>query len=246
MKRLDRYLSDMNLGTRKELKAAIRKGGVLVDGVPVTNPGQNISEDAAVVFRGKPVEYHQFEYWMMNKPAGVLTATEDRKQKTVLDLLDARRRKDLFPVGRLDKDTTGLLLLTNDGKLSHRLLAPKSHVDKVYLVLARGILTERDVRAFAEGIRMDEDLTALPAKLEILDTDPAAGTTHARVTIREGKFHQVKKMIAACGREVLSLQRVAMGPLVLDPDLPEGASRKLTEPEITSLLHAAGNTVDTL
>lgn len=240
--RLDRFLADMNLGTRKELKRAIRDGRVLVGGVCEKDAGRNVTESDEVVLDGARVSYHVHEYWMMNKPAGVLTATMDRKQKTVLDLLPEDRRKDLFPVGRLDRDTTGLLLLTNDGQLAHRLLAPKSHVDKVYRVLVRGILTGEDQKAFASGIRIGEDLVCLPAELVILRTDAAAETTQALVTIREGKFHQIKKMMAACGKEVLALKRLSMGPLALDPALAEGETRPLTEEETAALLKASQNT----
>lgn len=237
--RLDRFLSDMNLGTRKELKKAIRDGRVLVDGRAAKDPGMTLSGTERVTYDGNSVAYHDLEYWMLHKPAGILTATMDKKQKTVLDLMGETRRKDLFPVGRLDRDTTGLLLITNDGALAHKLLAPKSHVDKVYRVLVRGILTKKDVDAFAAGIRIGEDLVTLPAVLDIQKTDPVAGTTEALVTIREGKFHQIKKMIAACGGEVLALERLQMGSLRLDPALAPGAYRPLTDAEKAALLAAA-------
>lgn len=240
--RLDRFLADMNLGTRKELKKAIRDGRVLVGGIPERDPGRTVEAGDEVSLDGALVSYHAYEYWMMNKPSGVLTATMDKKQKTVLDLLGPERRKDLFPVGRLDRDTTGLLLLTNDGMLAHRLLAPKSHVDKVYRVLVRGILTEEDQRAFSSGIRIGEDLVCLPAALAVTKTDASENTSEALVTIREGKFHQIKKMMAACGKEVLTLKRLSMGPLALDPALQEGEARPLTEEETTALLEVSQST----
>ena len=160
----------------------------------------------------------------MNKPAGVISATEDTRDRTVLDLLDGQQRKGLFPVGRLDRDTEGLLLITNDGELAHRMLSPKNHVDKVYFARLDGPVGETERRLFAEGLRVDETLTAMPARLDVLE--PA---NEVNVTIREGKFHQIKRMFAAVGREVLYLKRLSMGPLVLDGSLAPGTYRRLTE-----------------
>ena len=167
--RIDRYLSEMGAGTRSELKKMIRKGQVSVDGETVKDPGYSVEPGQKVLCAGVPVEYETEVYYLMNKPAGVITATEDRHQKTVLDLIGERTRKDLFPVGRLDRDTTGLLLITNDGEMGHRLLSPKKHVDKRYRALVSGEVNAEDVRKFAEGLRVDEELTALPAELEILE-----------------------------------------------------------------------------
>ena len=230
--RLDKYLADMGMGSRSDLKKAIRGGKVLLNGQVERDPGAKVTRDDSVIMDGVPVAYEACEYYMLNKPPGVISASEDPSQKTVVDLLDARRRKDLFPVGRLDKDTEGLLLITNDGQLAHRLLAPGKHVDKVYQVRVEGSLSDTDVRAFAEGLRVDDSLTALPARLSIL----SSGTvSEAEVTIHEGKFHQIKRMFAALGKEVVYLKRMSMGPLVLDPALAPGESRKLTPEEIAML-----------
>ncbi len=231
--RLDKLLSDMNIGTRKEIKTLVRKGEVLVDGVPVKDPGAAVSGNEVIICRGKQVTYSRHEYYMMNKPAGVISASEDPKQETVLDLMPDDRRKDLFPVGRLDKDTVGLLLISNDGDLAHRLLSPKSHVDKVYFARVDGQVTQEDVRLFKEGLLVDESLTALPAELEIRSS--TARQSEVLITIREGKFHQIKRMFQAVGKEVTYLKRLSMGPLVLDPDLEEGACRPLTEAELAAL-----------
>ena len=237
--RLDKYLSDMGLASRADLKKEIRGGLITVDGEVVRDPGFHVTENAEICRRGAPVRYESFVYYMLNKPAGVISATEDRRLKTVLDLLPKEHRKGIAPVGRLDKDTVGLLLLTNDGELAHRLLSPKRHVDKVYFTRVRGEITEDDVRAFSEGLRVSEDFLCLPAVLEILSVLPAdaarEAVSEARVTIREGKFHQIKRMFEAIGKEVIYLKRLSMGPLQLDPALPEGSCRRLTEDELVSL-----------
>ena len=169
---------------------------------------------------------------MLHKPAGVISASEDPKQKTVIDLLNERKRKDLFPVGRLDKDTEGLLLITNDGDLAHRLLHPKKHVDKTYLAKIRGEATQEMVEAFAQGLDIGDDKPTLPAKMEILSVGEESQVT---ITIREGRFHQIKRMVEAVGSEVLYLKRLSMGPLTLDEDLPLGQYRPLTEGEKLAL-----------
>ena len=231
--RLDKYLADMNAGTRKELKNGIRKGLAVVDGTVIRDPGYALSGTEKVTYGGREIAYAAYEYYLMNKPAGVISATEDSRQKTVLDLLGEQRRKDLFPVGRLDKDTVGLLLITNDGALSHRLLAPKKHVDKIYFARVTGRVTGEAVDRFAEGVPIGEGIIARPAGLEILE----AGEEYSevRVTIHEGRFHQVKRMFLAIGHEVVYLKRLAMGPLVLDEDLEEGAYRPLTPEELQLL-----------
>ena len=173
---------------------------------------------------------------MMNKPQGVISATEDPKHRTVLDLLDdIARSKEVFPVGRLDIDTHGLLLLTNDGQLAHALLSPKRHVDKTYQAQVKGIMTQEDVETFAKGIPL-KDFTCQPARLEILYTDAEKNQSQICVTIAEGKFHQVKRMVAYCGKEVVDLQRLAMGTLILDENLQRGEWRRLTEEELEALL----------
>lgn len=233
--RLDKFLSDMGVGSRSELKRSIRKGLVTVNGQVQKDPGADVDTTSEISFDGNPVLYQSFEYYMMNKPAGVISASEDKRQKTVLDLMDSRKRKDLFPAGRLDRDTEGLLLITNDGQLAHRLLSPKHHVDKCYFVRVSGALGEEDVQRFADGIPYDEALTAMPAKLRILESGTDFST--AETTIQEGKFHQIKKMFAALGngREVVYLKRLSMGPLTLDPDLAPGEYRALTEEELAAL-----------
>ncbi len=232
--RIDKFLSDMGAGTRTEIKKAIRAGRVFAAGSVVRDPGMHF-EGGEVTCCGRKYTYEPFVYYMLNKPAGVVTATEDKRQRTVLDLIDEPKRKDLFPVGRLDKDTEGLLLITNDGDLAHNLLSPRKHADKVYFVRLSGVVTEEDVVSFSEGLYVDETLTALPAELVILRTDENENTSECEITIREGKFHQVKRMFAAVGKEVTYLKRLRMGPLVLDPELPVGAWRRLTEEEVRML-----------
>ena len=187
-------------------------------------------------FDGQVLEYEEFVYYMMNKPQGVISATEDPKHRTVLDLLDdLARSKEVFPVGRLDIDTHGLLLLTNDGKLAHALLSPKHHVDKTYLAQVKGIMAQEDVEIFAKGIPL-KDFTCQPARLEILSTDTEKNQSQIRVTIAEGKFHQIKRMVAYCGKEVVDLQRLTMGTLILDESLQRGEWRRLTKKELEILL----------
>ena len=229
--RLDKYLAEMGAGTRSELKKAVRAGRVTINGVKAKDSSIHVGEDDVVSMDGKEIKYERFVYYLMNKPAGVISATEDPRERTVLDLIGGQQRRGLFPVGRLDKDTEGLLLITNDGELAHRLLSPGRHVDKVYFARLDGPVGERERELFAQGLRVDETLTAMPAVLEILE--PA---NEVRVTIREGKFHQVKRMFAAVGREVLYLKRLSMGPLTLDNGLAAGAYRRLTEEEESAII----------
>lgn len=219
--------------TRSQVKKDISKGQVLVNGLSAKMPEPGlISEKDQVSYLGQAVTYAEYEYYMLNKPAGVVSATEDRHDRTVLDLIDTKQRKDLFPVGRLDKDTEGLLLITNDGALAHRLLSPKSHVDKVYFARVEGKVTAEDVLLFQKGVDIGEPALTLPARLEILSSDTIS---EIRLTIREGKFHQVKRMFESVGKKVLYLKRLSMGTLVLDSSLPPGAYRTLTAEEIGSL-----------
>ena len=229
--RLDKYLAEMGAGTRSELKKAVRAGRVTINGVKVKDSSIHVGEDDVVSMDGKEIKYERFVYYLMNKPAGVISATEDPRERTVLDLIGGQQRRGLFPVGRLDKDTEGLLLITNDGELAHRLLSPGRHVDKVYFARLDGPVGERERELFAQGLRVDETLTAMPAVLEILES-----ANEVRVTIREGKFHQVKRMFAAVGREVLYLKRLSMGPLTLDNGLAAGAYRRLTEEEESAII----------
>lgn len=233
--RLDKYLSDMGAGTRSELKKEIRKGAVSVDGAVVKDPGCSVSSSSHVVYKGAVIGYDEFEYYMLNKPAGVISASEDDREPTVVDLIDEPKRKDLFPVGRLDRDTEGLLLITNDGALAHRLLSPKHHVDKTYYVEVSGTLNESDVELFAEGLVLPDGLQCLPAELKILSVSDEEFTSEAEITICEGKFHQVKRMFGAVGAEVIYLKRLSMGPLSLDPELEPGEYRPLTPDEMESL-----------
>ena len=231
MERLDKIISATGNKSRREVREMVRQGRVLVDGKPAPAADMKVDPQTAVILLdGEPLGYEKFTYVMLYKPAGVLTATEDRRQETVLDLLPPElRRRALSPVGRLDKDTEGLLLLTNDGQLAHRLLSPKSHVDKVYYARVDGALEPGDIAAFAAGMTLGDGLECLPAGLEILSP------TEALVTLREGKFHQVKRMLAARGKPVLYLKRLSMGRLRLDPALAPGAWRMLTEEERSAL-----------
>lgn len=231
MERLDKIISATGKKSRREVREMVRQGRVLVDGKPAPAADMKVDPQTAVILLdGEPLGYEKFTYVMLHKPAGVLTATEDRRQETVLDLLPPElRRRALSPVGRLDKDTEGLLLLTNDGQLAHRLLSPKSHVDKVYYARVDAALEPGDIAAFAAGMTLGDGLECLPAGLEILSP------TEALVTLREGKFHQVKRMLAARGKPVLYLKRLSMGRLRLDPALAPGAWRMLTEEERSAL-----------
>ncbi len=233
MIRLDKYLADMGVGTRTEVKKYIRQGKVMVDEIVVKMPESKIDETKQkVTCAGKSISYEIFEYYMLHKPAGYVSATTDARDKTVLDLIDTKKRKDLFPVGRLDKDTEGLLLITNDGELAHRLLAPKKHVDKVYYAKVDGIVTEEDVKAFAEGLFIGNDETAKPSQLRILVSDQIS---EIELTIQEGKFHQVKRMFEAVDKKVIYLKRLSMGSLQLDESLGLGEYRALTEEELKAL-----------
>ena len=233
--RLDKYLSDMGAGTRSELKKEIRKSGVIIDGKIIKDPGFIVDEFSHVVFRGSTITYEEFVYYMLNKPAGIISASEDGRESTVVDLISEPKRKDLFPVGRLDRDTEGLLLITNNGTLSHRLLSPKHHVDKVYYARVSGILTDGDIELFRDGLILTDGLECLPADLKILSVSEDEYTSEAEITIREGKFHQVKRMFSSVGAEVIYLKRLSMGPLTLDPGLAPGEYRRLNDDEMASL-----------
>lgn len=231
--RLDKYLADMGVGTRSEIKDWIRKGRVLVNQDICKKPETKINTGSdEVYFDQTRVAYRQYLYLMLHKPAGVVSATVDPVSRTVLDLIKDTQGKELFPVGRLDKDTEGLLLLTNDGELAHRLLSPRKHVDKIYYARVAGKVTEEDAEAFLKGVPIDADYITLPAKLKILHS---GDISEIELTIREGKFHQVKRMFEAVGKEVIYLKRLSMGSLVLDPSLKLGEYRELTGEEIEEL-----------
>ena len=231
MERLDKLLAGTGKWSRREVKALVRQGLVRVDGRLAASAEDKLDPAAAIItVAGETISLCRFTYVMLHKPAGVLTATEDRKQPTVLDLLPPElRRIGLAPVGRLDKDTEGLLLLTNDGELAHRLLSPKYHVDKRYLARVDGELSAADAEAFARGMTLGDGLECLPAGLEVLPDRVCI------VTLREGKFHQVKRMLAARGAPVLYLKRLSMGPLTLNDSLAAGAYRLLRAEEISAL-----------
>lgn len=234
--RLDKFLVESGLGSRSQVKQLLKKGQVWVNGAVVTSAKTQIDERSdQIVVDGQPLVYEKFVYYLLNKPKGVISATEDDRHKTVLDLLDdAARQKEVFPVGRLDVDTHGLLLLTNNGQLSHAMLSPKRHVAKVYQAQVAGLMDQADVERFAQGIEL-KDFTCQPAQLEIIERNEGAKTSLVRITLSEGKFHQVKRMVLACGKEVTDLQRLSMGPLQLDPNLDLGQWRRLTEEEMQSL-----------
>ena len=230
--RLDKLLADLGIASRKELRQIIKSGRVCVDGVAATNPERKVDgEKSCVELDGRQLRYTRYHYYMMDKPCGVLTATEDGKQKTVLDLVTPEmRRMGLFPVGRLDKDTSGLLLLTDDGEFAHRVISPKSCVEKRYYAKVEGEADAEDVKAFAEGLVLADGTHCLPAKLELL------GQGQCLVTVMEGKYHQVRRMLASRGKPVLELRRLSIGSLILEDSLGSGGFRELTKTDLCSVL----------
>lgn len=235
--RLDKFLVETGVGSRKEVKQLLKKNLVKVNKVVVKEAKTQVDETSDdITFAGEPLVYQQFYYYMLHKPQGVVSATEDKRDQTVMDLLqDKDFREDLFPVGRLDKDTEGLLLLTNDGQLAHQLLAPKKHVDKEYFASIQGIVDEGDKHQFAEGFALKNGEFVKPSKLLIDQIDEIKGISHIRLIIQEGKFHQVKRMFEAVDKKVTYLKRLRMGNLRLDEKLPLGAYRALTDEELKSL-----------
>ncbi|MDQ1909754.1 pseudouridine synthase [Paenibacillus sp. GD4] len=237
--RLDKLLAHAGFGTRSEIKLLVKRGAVTVNDKKVKDSGQQVNPELdQITVDGEPVRYREFVYLMLNKPQGVVSATEDNRDRTVIDLLDEQYAHfELFPVGRLDKDTEGLLLLTNDGKLSHNLLSPRKHVPKTYYADVQGEVTEEDQAAFREGVTLDDGYRTMPAELRILEAGDPARSVPSRIelTIMEGKFHQVKRMFESVGKKVLFLKRLSMGPLELDPELPTGSCRELTEEEVRKL-----------
>lgn len=236
MIRLDKFLAEMQVGTRSQVKQMIRKKQVAVDGEIISAPDMKVEpEKQEITVSGKIIRYAKYEYYMLHKPAGTVSATKDHKEKTVLDLLPKDSRRDLFPVGRLDKDTEGLLLITNDGDLAHRLLSPKKHVDKLYFAKINDTIDDADIQAFAEGLDIGDEKPTLPAQLRVLSNQEEA---EVEITIQEGRFHQVKRMFEARGKKVVYLKRLAMGSLKLDESLKPGESRLLTDEEIERLITA--------
>ena len=231
--RLDKLLSDMGIATRKELREIIRSGRVQVDGAAETHPERRVDPAvSAVLLDGEAVNYRRFHYYMMDKPEGVVTATEDKKQQTVLDLLPPElRRMGLFPVGRLDKDTSGLLLLTDDGDFAHRVISPKSCVKKRYYAEVEGEADAQDVTAFSRGIVLKDGTECLPAELELL------GGGRCLVTVMEGKYHQVRRMLASRGKPVIKLRRLSVGGLVLGETLGPGGFRELSDADLCTLFN---------
>ena len=236
--RIDKYLADAGYGTRKEVKLLIKKRQVTVNDKVILQGDCKIDAETDVIcVDGKRAGYEAFSYYMLHKPQGVVSATKDEKEKTVISLIQEPKRRDLFPVGRLDKDTEGLLLITNDGKLANELLRPGKHVEKVYYARIKGHVTDRDITAFAEGLDIGDAERTMPAKLNIV----SAGTeSEIYVAIMEGRYHQVKRMFQAVGMEVLYLKRISMGPLKLDETLKKGEYRRLTEEEINLLMAEKG------
>lgn len=231
MMRLDKFLCETGFGTRSQVKELLKKGQVTVNGAVVKKPEQKIDEQKdQVICQGRAASYEKYVYYMLHKPSGVVSATEDRREKTVLDLLQPEDRKDgIFPVGRLDKDTEGFLLLTDDGDLAHRLLSPRKHVDKTYYAKIDGTVTEAHVQQFREGLDIGDEKKTLPAVLEILSS--GSETSEIRITIHEGRFHQVKRMFEAVGCKVNYLKRLSMGAVSLDETLAPGEYRPLNEKE---------------
>lgn len=232
--RLDKYLANMGIGSRKEVKQLIKQKRVRVNEKIITADKFQVDEKKdKIIFAGEAISYQKFFYYMLNKPAGIITATRDNFAKTVLDLLSNEDyRQDLFPVGRLDKDTEGLLLITNDGALSHHLLSPRHHIEKEYFAETAGIMRDHDIARFAQGLEIDQGEICLPAKVVIEAINEDKETSQIRLILQEGKFHQVKRMVHAVGKEVTYLKRIRMGGLYLDDQLSLGNYRELTEEEL--------------
>lgn len=235
MERLDKVLANLGFGSRKEVKSLVKEKEVLIDGEVAKDGSIQIDpEKSEIVVKGEKVNYRKYIYLIMNKPEGVVSATFDKYDETVIDLIDEEYRVfDPFPVGRLDKDTVGLLLITNDGELNHRLISPKWHVDKVYYAEIDKKVEKSDIEAFEKGITLDDGYKCMPAKLEIIKSDENG--SEVKVTIQEGKFHQVKRMFNSVGKNVVYLKRISFGPMLLPEDLQEGECRELTHEELESL-----------
>lgn len=234
--RLDKFLGDCGIGTRKQIKEYIKNGMAVVDGKVANKPELSVDPSKnEIIFSGENLtsNYKEFRYYMLNKPQGVISATEDKREETVLDLIDTGYDKDLAPVGRLDKDTEGLLIITNDGKLSHSLLSPKKHVEKEYLVYTKSVVSESDIKRLEEGVDIGDEKPTLPAKAFLYKD--ADGKEVLHLIIHEGRFHQVKRMLEAVDNEVVFLKRIRMGNLSLDESLEPGEYRELTDEEVSLL-----------
>ncbi|NRN78601.1 Ribosomal large subunit pseudouridine synthase B [Lactobacillus helveticus] len=234
--RIDKYLANMNVGSRKEVHVLIKKGIVTVNGDVVKTPKQQVKESDEVLVDGQEVNYQKYHYFLMNKPKGVLSATEDRSQRTVISLLKLQDQyQGITPVGRLDKDTTGLLLLTNDGQLNHELLAPNKHVDKIYRAKIAGVADDETVKTFASGMTLGDGTKLKPAELKILAQDEEHDSSEIEIKIREGKYHQIKRMFGAVGMKVVELERISMGKLKLPKDLKRGNYIELSLDDVSKI-----------
>lgn len=237
--RLDKFLADSGAGTRSQVKDIVKKGRITVNGVVVKKSDIKVDTDKdSVCMDGKDMQHEEFEYFLLNKPQGVISATTDSEHKTVVELIKDAKRRDLFPVGRLDKDTEGFLLITNDGALANSLLAPGKHVEKTYEAKVTGVVDGDIIKNFSDGLDIGDDKMTAPARLENLGVVALGNEvegSYVRITITEGRYHQIKRMFNAVGMEVLYLKRISMGPLVLDEGLKCGEYRRLTEDEVTLL-----------
>ncbi|MDN5954993.1 MAG: rRNA pseudouridine synthase [Lactobacillus sp.] len=234
--RIDKYLANMNVGSRKEVHVLIKKGIVTVNGDMVKTPKQQVKESDEVLVDGQEVNYQKYHYFLMNKPKGLLSATEDRSQRTVISLLKPQDQyQEITPVGRLDKDTTGLLLLTNDGQLNHELLAPNKHVDKIYRAKIAGVADDETVKTFASGMTLGDGTKLKPAELKILAQDEEHDSSEIEIKIREGKYHQIKRMFGAVGMKVVELERISMGKLKLPKDLKRGNYIELSLDDVSKI-----------
>ncbi len=239
--RLDKFLCDALGETRSDVKKLLRKKLISVDGVTITDGGYKLSDDSCVTYQGRELINEEFIYYIFHKPAGCVTAREDHLHKTVMDYIPDNRKHDLSPVGRLDLDTEGLLLITNDGELAHILLSPRSEIEKEYLAHVDGPVTESDVEAFASGLDIHDEKRALPAKLQIISSEEEESICLVRVM--EGRFHEVKRLFLARGRKVTYLKRLSMGRFLLDDDLKPGEYRRLTEEEMNYVREYKGSAI---
>lgn len=236
--RLDSFLSKVGCGSKKEVKSYIKNNLIKVNNKVVNKVNYKIDLVVDIIqFKSEILKYEKFKYYMLNKPAGYITATEDKNQKVVMDLLDIDNKNQFFPVGRLDKDTEGLLVITNDGKLSHNILSPKKHISKKYYVQVEGIIDENDINMLTEGIKLKDNYICKPSIIQLIDIDSDNNISYIYITIYEGKYHQIKRMIAAVGKKVIYLKRVQMGNLELDEDLKLGQYKILSEQEIDNMIN---------
>ena len=234
--RIDKFLANMNVGSRKEVHQLIKKGIVAINGQTIKTPKEKVAETDEVTVNGEKIVYQKYHYFLMNKPKGVLSATEDRSQRTVISLLKPQDQyQGITPVGRLDKDTTGLLLLINDGQLNHELLAPNKHVDKIYRAKIAGVADDETVKTFASEMTLGDGTKLKPAELKILAQDEEHDSSEIEIKIREGKYHQIKRMFGAVGMKVVELERISMGNLKLPEDLKRGNYIELSLDEVNKI-----------